>query len=711
MTDINPSRQWLAIEDQLKNSLENRIIPNNFNHFIFVTRLQLSISPSNELINRLLTIVDDSVEQQIVNLPLNNIESFNDLAIFAKHLKRFFSIAFSSLNSFFIKESNDSFSNLISFSFTKNLKNSKSLLNSFFNEILADINNFRQLNGLEPNSIICLHNFDNFGLFADFFESYDIHLIDYYSKTFDINSVMTGNEFLEFLRNVKSCIDREVLLAEYFPPTFDANQMIIQSKSYVERIVFENIVMRNLENIMPSFDNLLHDIVNLKDSDTSKITDCIWFIEMYVNHTQEIQGIVNRMTNFIKEGAKAAFSTLSNVPGMPFNVSFTDKSHVSKLLSLAFSDKQITTLIDSLLKLDLRDILQRHGFSDGEILRDLSEVFEVALNSEEVIIAILLAKKYHQLLSMNRTNESIKDGLEMCHKVFCMIRANEIFKTQYISLLSLRLLGPSCNLGMEKSIISRFGESCGMKYSEKMFKMILDVNSSRELVNAFGKKNLTVEIRKFRPTIISPSLWMLTNAKLKPNIPSFLENARKSFEIFHKSLKPEKNIEWLFGYGQAIVKFAGRTLQVTEPQMLVLHQFSVLNSPTKQIIADSCQLPIQLVASTLDSLVKFKILTENDGVFTVSDYKEERINLLNVSDQVMDTQITSMIKVSRDAVECRIVQLLKQHGMHEQEELFEKVCEELKMHVPKDFFIERLKHLQSGEFIFESKGYWNYRRE
>jgi len=159
-----------------------------------------------------------------------------------------------------------------------------------------------------------------------------------------------------------------------------------------------------------------------------------------------------------------------------------------------------------------------------------------------------------------KSEEEKNIELNQIIQVFSLLNDKSSFILNAEKQMSERLLkNISLSLNIEKKFITMIKQEVGIYYTNKMSKMISDLDRSSKEIEEYNKlksKSLPNDI-KFEPLVISQSIWFINEKYYeKMTIPPFLSAFTDDFEkIYKQRYHSHTKLFWLHGLSNIEIKY------------------------------------------------------------------------------------------------------------------------------------------------------------
>lgn len=314
----------------------------------------------------------------------------------------------------------------------------------------------------------------------------------------------------------------------------------------------------------------------------------------------------------------------------------------------------------------------------------------------------LLARYCDSLLKKSAKNpeeSELEDILNSVMVIFKYVEDKDVFQKFYSKMLARRLVQQnSASDDAEASVISKLREMCGWEYTNKLQRMFVDMNVSKDLNDKFKRhlistENLDID---FSVQILSSGSWPFQQAAMFA-LPTQLEKSLQRFTTFYTAQHSGRKLHWLYhlSKGELVTNcFKNKyTLQASTYQMAVLLMFNVEDSYTVEQIQAHTQISLDLLQQVLGILLKIRLLTcdaeagadldNNTMIRLYKDYKNKKLRVnINVpmkTEQKQEQEQThKCIEEDRKMlIQAHIVRIMKMRKLMKHQNLLTEVLTQL----------------------------------
>ncbi|KAI5463191.1 Cullin [Mariannaea sp. PMI_226] len=291
--------------------------------------------------------------------------------------------------------------------------------------------------------------------------------------------------------------------------------------------------------------------------------------------------------------------------------------------------------VDSLLEIhtQYQGLVKRAFNDEPEFTRSLDNACREFVNRNEVCKAgsnkspELLAKYVDVLLRKSSTSieeAELERTLSQIMTVFKYIEDKDVFQKFYSRMLARRLVqSHSSSDDAETSMISKLKEACGFEYTNKLQRMFLDMQISKDLNKEFRDHLEGVEYTKSVDShfsILGTGFWPLQAPTTDFNPPAEIAAEIERFTRFYKHKHDGRKLTWMWHLCKGEIK-AGYcknsktpyTFQVSIYQMAILLLFNEKDTYTYEDMLSATQLSSDVLDGALSVPLKAKIITMPDG--------------------------------------------------------------------------------------------------
>ena len=262
----------------------------------------------------------------------------------------------------------------------------------------------------------------------------------------------------------------------------------------------------------------------------------------------------------------------------------------------------------------------------------------------------LLARYCDSLLKKSAKNpeeSELEDILNSVMIIFKYVEDKDVFQKFYSKMLAKRLVQQnSASDDAEANVISKLREMCGYEYTNKLQRMFLDMNISRDLNDKFKKHLDTTEKLDidFSIQVLSSGSWPFQQSAVF-SLPLELERSIQRFSTFYSAQHSGRKLHWLYqlSKGELVTNcFKNKySLQASTYQMSVLLMYNTVDAYTVEQIHAHTQIKMDILQQVLAILCKTRLLVSDaaggaaggdlDMTATLSLYKDYKNKKLRVN--------------------------------------------------------------------------------
>jgi cullin 1 len=267
----------------------------------------------------------------------------------------------------------------------------------------------------------------------------------------------------------------------------------------------------------------------------------------------------------------------------------------------------------------------------------------------------LLAKYTDALLKKSATGTEeadLENTLVQIMTVFKYIEDKDVFQKFYSRMLARRLVHTSSSSDdAERSMIGKLKEACGFEYINKLQRMFLDMQISKDLNSGYKEfeANLGDDAKNIDASyaILGTGFWPLTPPNTDFAPPPEIVRAYERFQKFYNQKHSGRKLTWLWQLCKGEMKAnyckstkVPYTFQVSTYQMAILLLFNESDTVSYDDICKATQLSTDTLDPSLGILVKTKVLLQSpDGSYKPEtkfklnyDFKHKKIRVnLNIA--------------------------------------------------------------------------------
>jgi cullin 1 len=347
------------------------------------------------------------------------------------------------------------------------------------------------------------------------------------------------------------------------------------------------------------------------------------------------------LDNDREEDMARMYSLLSRIPdGLdPLRTKFESHVRNAGLAAVAKvasdADKlEPKVYVDALLEIhtQYQGLVKRAFKDEPEFTRSLDNACREFVNRNEVCKSgsnkspELLAKYTDVLLRKSSTgveDAELETRLVQIMTVFKYIEDKDVFQKFYSRMLARRLVhSNSSSDDAETSMINKLKEACGFEYTNKLQRMFLDMQISKDLNSGFREHVQTLGTKGLDSSysILGTGFWPLTAPGTNFDPPEEVSADCERFSRYYKNKHEGRKLTWLWQLCKGEVKAnyvknakMPYTFQVSIYQMAILLLFNEKDKNTYEELASATQLNNEALDPALGILLKAKVLNLEPG--------------------------------------------------------------------------------------------------
>ncbi|GIZ36944.1 hypothetical protein CKM354_000040900 [Cercospora kikuchii] len=291
--------------------------------------------------------------------------------------------------------------------------------------------------------------------------------------------------------------------------------------------------------------------------------------------------------------------------------------------------------VDALLEVHSQyaALVQKAFAGESEFVRSLDNACREYVNRNKVCeknsskSPELLAKHSDNVLkkSTKATEEdNMEKLLDQCMTIFKYVEDKDVFQKFYSRHLAKRLVnGTSASGDAETSMISKLKDASGFEYTNKLQRMFQDVQTSKDLNNAYEEwraQTIDKEDRKDEVDatyqILGTGSWPLQPPTSPFAPPEVIVKTYERFQTFYSNKHGGRKLSWLWHLckGEIRANYAKMnkvpyTFSVSTYQMAILLMFNDNDTVTYDDIAEITSLAKETLDPSIAIMIKAKVLT------------------------------------------------------------------------------------------------------
>eukprot|EP00756_Hemistasia_phaeocysticola_P039833 Hpha_TRINITY_DN16833_c2_g5::TRINITY_DN16833_c2_g5_i1::g.153566::m.153566/K03347/CUL1, CDC53; cullin 1 len=277
----------------------------------------------------------------------------------------------------------------------------------------------------------------------------------------------------------------------------------------------------------------------------------------------------------------------------------------------------------------------------------------------------------------------------------------DVFTRVYTHSLARRLISQNYDAAHDRMMIKKLTGVCDWReFTHKLERMLGDVDHSKELTENFGSwvKEKEVLLPELTITVGTFGTWPLAQATKAPYLPEPLNSLRASFLAWYTPQHKGRNLSWHIPHctvqlRTTYTKQRSYELHASVAQVSLLMQFDPEDEQTLDTLVEAAKLDRPTAVSTLQSLVRQRLLlgpepavsTPGDTTYRLNlDFTSGSKKLMLISSQAQrDAQpdekesMRSAMDDRRFAIQAAIVRVIKSKVQLQHSALVADVTSEL----------------------------------
>jgi hypothetical protein len=414
-----------------------------------------------------------------------------------------------------------------------------------------------------------------------------------------------------------------------------------------------------------------------------------------------------------------------------FSISLNDSLSIDKILPIFHMFKYYDKLSYAVGKKreQLFNITEHTNFLSG---------LGTNINLVKSLINVI-NENYEQIVNDDKNIQNKVDEIKDIINMGIQFEEREMFIHYYMKSLENRLLKITSNLNVEMDAIKIFSKNKDdNRIVQKMNNMITDIEDCRKhkmfierlkvrfsetTCDKFKKIGLSLDTFDKTKALILPlsfGTWEATiNENIgKFNVPDVLQPYLDIFNGYYNKRYAYRNLTYDFTRGKAIISVVlggiKYTIEVTTPQLFMLHQFNVAPRISAINLAQNLGMTLKELTPVLNSLLKCSLVDREMGNKTDPNLKfflntkftnpQTEFSILPfMNNNKIDQEAVEKLAHKREEIlKCKIVNILKHSEKLIVEELFEKCTNEISLFgVTPDMFKYSLTAAIKEEFVIQ----------
>jgi len=294
------------------------------------------------------------------------------------------------------------------------------------------------------------------------------------------------------------------------------------------------------------------------------------------------------------------------------------------------------------------------------------------------------------------TDAEIERFMDKAMLLFKFLSDKDIFEKYYKLHLAKRLLAErSISDDVEKSMLTRLRVECGCDFTNKLQRMMGDVNMKDDVSSQFRESPEGEDCIEMTVMVLTTGVWP-TFQQVDFGIPAAIKQSIDQFTTFYQHRHNGRRLSFMLTNSRGEVGsncFPKRyTFMATVPQISILYAF---NGPTEHALAqleDSLNMDRRHLVAALQAIVKSNLLRitqgtlENgDAVLELNDQfqsKKYKVDLTKVTGKADTKQETEAIQNAveddrRHVIQAAIVRIMKTRKVLKHSLLISEVLSQL----------------------------------
>ncbi|EUC54934.1 SCF complex protein cullin 1, putative, partial [Rhizoctonia solani AG-3 Rhs1AP] len=260
-----------------------------------------------------------------------------------------------------------------------------------------------------------------------------------------------------------------------------------------------------------------------------------------------------------------------------------------------------------------QDLVRRSFRSEAlaAFVATLDQAFRNLVNQNNTIGAL---PTFPELLAMY-ADALLRKNSKLCEEDVLEDQLNKVLSRRLIYDLS----GSNEN---EAFMISKLKETCGFEYTDKLQRMFIDIQLSKDLTNQFRERMEVAHDAAdlgvpFSAMVLGANFWPLNAPTHSLIIPEDILPTHERFQRFYQNKHSGRKLLWLWKYSENELQTSylnQRYMLVTSSyQTAVLLQYNENNSLHLDELDSATSIPKGLLTQVLAVLVRARILVNNEA--------------------------------------------------------------------------------------------------